>query len=57
LDEVPFRGGSRVSVLDVGDGVFYCAVPDHRGAPKALPDSIGPGAMDDGMDVLYGSGA
>ncbi len=57
MDEMPFRGGSRVSGLDVGDGVFYFTVPDHRGAPKALPGYIGPGAMDDRMDVFCGSGA
>jgi hypothetical protein len=54
---MPFRGGSRVSGHDVGDGVFYFAVPDHRGAPKALPGHSGPGAMDDKMDVFCGSGA
>lgn len=57
LDEMPFRGGSRVSGHDVGDGVFYFAVPDHRGAPKALPGHSGPDAMDDKMDVYCGSGA
>ena len=46
-----------MSGLDAGDGLFYFSVPDHRGVPKALADYIGPDAMDDRMDVFYGSGA